>query len=667
MKKSLYLILLLFASLLTTQAQQTLYFHCKDGKSFACLTDEIDYIGFSKRGSSDYNNQIVYLKDGTKYEVLTASIDSVGFSAPEPVLTADGFIMDNSFSSYISDADTLKFTMDKNTPAAMLPKKGNVVASTFDNKAFPDGIMARVTSVTETGSGYQVQCEKAGIDDLYDEFFYYGYGLDVDAKTRSDETMEKELWNVNLLPDISPVMLGDYTIKGNSQIASKGKIKILLHKQKGSPTEAKFWFSHRFESSFGLSVAGKQAHDFGDAIPLSPWMSLGAIPTPIPGIFFTPIVKFKLYFEAVADMNLTFKSHANLESEYLLELKDNSWSAGELSNKSDCGIDETSLALDGWVGTGLQPEFLITLCGSQTGANIHAKAGIRMKTAFKFDGAKFLDNASFYQGVKDTKLTLSVPLMAWFNAQLGLWGPAMRSADIIFLNKDFPLLEAYILPSFTGISVDRTSPTKYKATVNVANRNLFAIVNLGVAAFDESNNLVEAKYNTLYQMPSNLQGGNYVVEFELESGKEYSFCPIVKIAGLELRSSETASFKDDGNTSPEEGMWYRKRTDRMDSYDVLILKGGVYDNRSFWLNKAGNTEYWERGISVFRTYRTEGNIMIVRETIQDQQGKELINEIGFYWRIDGDDLILYNTSTELVYHKFTPEFKALWDGAQGPP
>ena len=44
MKKSLYLIVCMLGSILYAQAQEALYFHCKDGKSFACTIDEIDHI-----------------------------------------------------------------------------------------------------------------------------------------------------------------------------------------------------------------------------------------------------------------------------------------------------------------------------------------------------------------------------------------------------------------------------------------------------------------------------------------------------------------------------------------------------------------------------------------------------------------------------------------------
>lgn len=648
--------IILLGSLLSLQAQQTLYFHCKDGKSFACMTDEIDHIGFSKVGNSEYNTQIVYLKDGTRKEVLMADVDSVGFTDPQPVLADEGFLMDKSFSSYISNADTLKFTMAKNTPEEMLPKMGAVVASTFDNTAFQNGIMARVVSVSETAEGYEYQCEKAGIDDLYDEFFYYGYGDDANAEAgiRASQPTEKELWNFNFDPTVPATMLGDYTISGNSHLASKGKIKIMLHKQKGSPTHAKFWLSHRFESAMGLSLAGKKAHDFGDAIPISPWMTAGAIPTPIPGIFFTPIVKFHLYFEAAADMKMTLSGHANMDSEFLLELKDNSWSAGEVSNKFDCGVDEASLALDGWVGVGLQPEFLITLCGSQTGANIQTRVGLRLKTAFKFDASKFLEDASFYEGLKDTKFTLSIPLMAWFNAQLGLWGPSMKSADFYILNKDIPLSETYILPSFTDISANKTA-TGAKVTVEVADRDLFTYVDLGAAAFDENNNLVSSQYNTIYQKYDKLSGGKYTVDLEFDPEKKCTFCPIIKLFDVEMRAPGT-TISDPNDL----GMWYRPTPDKWKNYTILSLKNGQYIKTNLWYSNWLDKPRWEKGTDAIWAYTLSDNIIIL--TKED----DLLGTIQYamYWRIEDDRLIFSDGSgNEEIYYKFTPEIQSYWDEA----
>lgn len=654
MKKSLYLMILLLGTLMPAVAQQTLYFHCKDGKSFACMTDEIDHIGFSKVGDSEYNNQIVYLKDGTQKEVLLADVDSVGFTDPAPVLAANGFVMDKSFSTYVSNADTLKFTMAKNTPAEMLPKKGDVVASTYDNKAFPDGIMARVTSITETSDGYLYQCEKAGIDDLYDEFFYYGYGDDIssNARTRAEETVEKELWNLSLDPAIPSVMIGAYTINGNAHLGSKGKIKIMLHKEKGSPTHAKFWFTHRLESSLGLSLAGKQDNASG-SVPISPSILLAAIPTPIPGIFFTPVVKFNLYYEAMADIKMTLKGHANQDTEYMLELKDNSWSAFEITNKYDCGVDEASLALDGWVGAGLQPEFLIALCGSKTGAIINAKVGLRLKTTYKFDASKFLEDASFYEGLKDTKFTVSVPIMAWFNAQLGLWGPAMRSADLFFVNKDIQLSETYLLPSFTDISSYRTA-TGARVTVNVADRDLFTYVDLGVAAFDENNNLVSSQYNTVYQKYKDLEGGSYTVNLTFDTSKKYTFCPIIKLFDVEMRATGT-TISDPNDL----GMWYRATPDRWKHYTILSLNNGQYFEANLWYNNRTTVPRWERSKGRIMSYSISDNILIWS---YDDPDIGLIQG-ATYFRIDGDRLILGNNDNNMIFYRFTPEIQSYWNEA----
>lgn len=565
MKKSLYLFILMLGSLLPTQAQQTLYFHCKDGKSFACMTDEIDHIGFSKSSGSEYDNQIVFLKDGTQQEVLTAEIDSVGFNDPAPVLKDNGFVLDKTFSSYISNADTLKFTMAKNTPASMLPKEGDVVTSTYDNTAFPDGIIARVVSITETADGYLYQCEKAGIDDLYEEFFYYGYGQNADAKTRAD--IEQELWNINLpSAKIPAIIIDDYTVDPDIHLGSKGKIKVLLQKNKGETTYARLTLSSRLESSLNLSITGKNATS--SVTPLTYPLTLGVIVTPIWGIFFKPTLGVGFYTEAAADMKATFKAHANLDCEYIIEMKDGQWSAKEGKSTPDAGIDEASLSIDGWVGVGFQPEVFLSFCGTKTGTTVQSRVGLRLQGSFKFDAAKYFEDNSFYEGVKNSQIAITVPLQGWFNAQAGLFGPAVKSADIYFLMTSIPLITAYFVPAFNDLVIDDSESGNYHVSANLVDRIVFMPCDIGLAVFDKDNKLIESQYLGEYSLTK--KTSTISTTFKLDSGKDYTFAPIVKLFGIEMRASGTK--QETGII----GSWYANITTW--TKELLAMDGYTWDD-----------------------------------------------------------------------------------------
>ena len=540
MKKSLYLIfILLLSSILPLQAQETLYFYNKSGDPVAFLVDEIDHIGFSKEGDSEYNNQIVYLKDGTKYEVLTAEVDSVSLNAPEPVMNEDAFVMDSRFSDYIIKADTLHFTMAKNTPASMLPKKGDVVASTYDNTAFPDGIMAKVISVSETDDGYVYVCEKASIDDLYEEFYYYGYGLNTqeEARTRGDGEVEFDLWNQRF--DLTPpaLIINDFTFTNELHMSNRGRVKVMLRKEKGKMAYAKFELSSSQQGSLAQSVTGKGT--LTDNSPLLPKIPLPSIVVPaMPCIFFKPSLEIKLYYVVAADMKGTFKAHMNLENTFVVEMKDGQWSARQEKSAPDFGLDEFSLSIDGYIEAGLQPELFISLSGTKTGINLKSRVGLRETATFKFDMSKYLEDALFYEGVKDSKIDVAVVLQAWFNAQLGFLGPEIKSADIYFLNttKSLPGCPGYFVPAFQDLTVNANGDT-YDVAVNLLKRELFFPVEFGLAAFDSANRLVEAQYLGSYnpwhvttEMPDKIS-----TTFKLAADKAYTFAPIVKVLGIEMR------------------------------------------------------------------------------------------------------------------------------------
>lgn len=579
MKKSLYLIIMmLLGILMPVDAQQALYFHRSStseyngGRPTAYMPEEIQSISFTEPSEGRFMQRII-LKEGSTRNIYdpVSDIDSVCFTAPQPVLSEKGFILDKRYEQYISDADTLHFTMSKDTPLDMQPQVGNVVSSTYDNAAFPDGIIARVTTITESSDGYHYECEKASIDDLYDSFLFYGYveGDDV-AKARSmtrseDTTTDVTLWDKTLDLPVNNLFVGDYTFGGNLHLGSQANLLINMHKEKSNRSETTFRFTHHFEGKFSSSVAMKASTDFGGTVPISPTFSLGAIPTPIPGIFFTPFVKFYFYGEAAADLKATFGAHMNMDNDFSVTLKNNRWSTQENGNTFDAGVDEASISIDGWIGMGIQPEFLLTLSGSQTGAVINTKAGIRMKGTVKFDFADFMQDASFYEAQKDTRISFSVPLQAWFNAQLGFFGPSLKSADLFFVNTEFPVANFYIVPTFSSIGATLT-PNGARATVSVANRTVLGNVYLGIAAYDKDKNLIDTKWVTNYHKYTDLENGCYSADFtlpgwnDLDEELEYTFVPVVRAMGVEMQASQTAKVS-------------RKEFDPVDAVDLGLPSG----------------------------------------------------------------------------------------------
>ena len=58
------------------------------------------------------------------------------------------------------------------TPKEMRPKKGNIVVSEAGCTVFENGIIGTVVSIKESEEGFVYQCEKATLDDVYDQIVF---------------------------------------------------------------------------------------------------------------------------------------------------------------------------------------------------------------------------------------------------------------------------------------------------------------------------------------------------------------------------------------------------------------------------------------------------------------------------------------------------------------
>ena len=140
MKRKTLLFALLVATVMQIAAQQVLYFHYKNGESFACESDDISFITYDmKPGSVTYDIQVIYFKDNTYQEIELQQVDSVSFNTPAPKLAEEAVVLDEKYEDYLIKGDTVSFTMRKETPESLRPKVGDVVGSTWDNAVFEDG------------------------------------------------------------------------------------------------------------------------------------------------------------------------------------------------------------------------------------------------------------------------------------------------------------------------------------------------------------------------------------------------------------------------------------------------------------------------------------------------------------------------------------------------
>ena len=548
MKRTLILSALLTTMVAQVMAQQTLYFHYKNGQSFACESSDISSITYAKSVGSDvYDVQVINFNDGTVQQIAFNDIDSVGFITPTPKLAENAVVFDKEYERYIIKGDTVSFTMRNDTPPSLLPKVGDVVGSTFDNTVFEDGIVARVTAVSETAEGVVYTCEKAGIDDIYDEIFYYGYGdiyqdpslQSAPRRAGGEWTLkgDKELWHQDINLTYPSRNFDDYIVGFGTHVETSGRVKMYIHKPKGGKLYARFNFASDFGASLNASIAGRNGSSTVN--PIVPAIPLGVIATPIPIIFFKPELQLNWYLDAFAELNGTFRASMDYEGEIEVTLEDGNWSAKALKNDFEAGVDEFSLSINGWYGIGFEPKIFVSLCGTKTGIGLANRTGVQLTGSLKMDFTDYLADGSLYSAAKDSKLTLSLPVKGILSAEGGLFNAKAKSISLIFVTQNPTLYEGYMLPDFGQVSVDDLGGGRHSASVTLTPRELmpWEKIDIGFAAFDRTNNLVEKKYVDTYSVSN--KPSEISTTFSLTSGEVYTISPILNIFGFDIRADRT--------------------------------------------------------------------------------------------------------------------------------
>jgi len=160
-------------TVLAQAEQDALYIFRNDGNFNAFFYGDIDHIGYSKIDTlgvehDDYVVQEVYALDSI-FRIPLSAIDSVAFVTPETKYKPDVILPDKSIANYIIASDSINWIrLATNTPASLIPKKGDKFlienASTF----IPNGFGGIVTNVENGSNGITVWTETAELTAFYD-------------------------------------------------------------------------------------------------------------------------------------------------------------------------------------------------------------------------------------------------------------------------------------------------------------------------------------------------------------------------------------------------------------------------------------------------------------------------------------------------------------------
>ena len=155
------------------QTQDALYIFRNDGGFNAFFYADIDRIEYSKIDTlgveqSDYVVQEVYALDSC-FRIPVSAIDSVAFVTPENKYRNDVTIYEEKITNYIVASDTLNwFRLATNTPASLIPRKGDKLVIESESTFLPNGMAGLVESVEESAAGYTVNMGEVEIQDIYE-------------------------------------------------------------------------------------------------------------------------------------------------------------------------------------------------------------------------------------------------------------------------------------------------------------------------------------------------------------------------------------------------------------------------------------------------------------------------------------------------------------------
>lgn len=615
MRKILFIIAAMAALATGAKAQDRIFVYRNDGGFDAFLKSEVDSMTLSHEDAegkyhAGWETQLIHTPDST-YRIPLAAIDSISFFAPPTILNKDVFILTAEHDAYITRADTVSFTFAPDTPEELLPAKGNLVVSRYDCTSFPDGIVARVTYMAEDAAGMHYECERAGIDEVFDQILLYeecapAQDTKAEKSTKASIEANATIWDETYKENFEK----DGT-SASIEVNDKASLRVLMRKTLGSP----FYFKLELENKLDInpSLTAISEAQMGASFDIIKEKSIGRIPIPYTPLFFVPKISMAGYFDLTGEVKLEAGLFFNRLDMISFEYKEGEWGCN-YSHKQEGRWDIAQLSMEGAAEVGISPELLFSFCGTATGVGVNFSAGLKEYVNFKFDALEYFDTGA-YAAIKESYANTTAPYSISVFAQAGLfdsdnsprWTKTYSDEKQIGNDK-------FIVPEFSEITcTDGTESNSEVVSTNIS-RDLLLPTNVGFAVYDDENNLISKKYSSAtYTGPSEWPFKGLSEQFSrLESG-EYTVYPLIKIFDKELLAIPSGKFTiiDEfpliGTWKQilwlEDGLWWNKADD--DAINTYTS-----DHRIIYGSEVG---YWEANDTHLKLTDEEGSLIYTYE------------------------------------------------------
>lgn len=559
MKRKLFLITIFTAITLSSVAQtigEAFYVYRNDGQFNAFLRDDIESIEYSYEDANGktYNEivtQIINTKDNT-YKIPLAVIDSVAFVTPQTIINNDVFMLTEIHSPYISDADTLHFTMVKTTPEQYRPKIGNIVVSTAECLAFPDGIIAKIESIKSIDTGYRYECSLASIDDVFEQLVVFANQLDgTDSEnqisafdlrraTIPDKTLWEKKWSKTI---------GGDNASATFEVGTKASITATIRKTLTTPLYFQIQLQNELETSVEFAANKYIGRYIREQIGNT--VTAGRISIPYTGgaLWLSPKLSLYCYFQGEGNIDLKYKGIINRTDKAIFTYSEGKWQFGHVPT-NDIGTDVASLSMNGYTEIGLMPQIDFSLNGRKAGFGMSASIGLKEYGNFLLDMTK-LSDGGVYEAMLDSYCRTTIPWSATFHGSIDIF--SKYDSDVADIGSGTisytyePPEEPqwgeirYLFPLFRNVNYVKTpgSSAKYLTSAGIERTPLFPI-QLGFSLIDKNNEIVSREYDTRTLSTSDLFTGYNLAITPPNQNEKYVIRPCLKLFGYDILASPEA-------------------------------------------------------------------------------------------------------------------------------
>lgn len=567
--KKLFLTLTLALVAMAGMAQtigEAFYIYRNDGQFNAFFRNEIDSIVYSNFDTDsvfcdEVVMQVVYTADSI-YRIPLASVDSVAFVTPETKVNSSVFPLTAEHVAYISDADTLQFSMSINTPANLLPNVGHIVVATADCSAFPDGIIAKIERREKTASYYTYSCSLASIDDVFDQILLHTTQTETAEQSNNSRafdirriSLSDELWNKSWTKTISG---GGTTTTLN--VDDRATVVVTARKTLTTPFYFQLQLTNTLTSE--ISFNAKSTVGYRQEVQIGNTISAGKITVPYTAglLWFTPKLSLFGYFEEAGKVELNYSGHFNRTDKVLFTYTEGRWSFDHAPS-TNVGTDIASLSMDGHAEVGLRPLIDFSLNGRRAGFGMSAKVGLREYINFTFDMTK-LANGTLYDAMRDCYCRTTIPWNVTVHASADIFRRynsnftdiGIATASHTFMPAKEPQLgnDRYIFPLFSNMEANRQNNDKTTATAkSMVSRSPLLPVQVGFSLINKDKKIIQTKYDSRIYKEGSLFSSFSINLSDIKTYEDYTLRPCVKLMSYDILASPSITVKAEKNSCPD--------------------------------------------------------------------------------------------------------------------